>query len=225
MIVAILGGFVVLAGAAPLTAQETTPQPDPEAARPRADREGPLETRIVKLEHIDPRTAVTAVRSLYQLRQVVEIPARRTVVFRDDPKTVDGAAELLEKIDVPPPRWIAELILVTGSQEQLVRRLDIEREDIHLSFSNGVDGGVSVDLDAHDPGIAALRTKYRLGASLKTGEDKPGLALDESGEATFEDGDEFIVVEASRPEIREKLAEAVGHDGQANALVLRFRRR
>ena len=82
-----------------------------------------------------------------------------------------------------------------------------------------------MDLDAHDPGGAALRAKYRLGASLKTGENQPGLAFDESGEATFEDGDEFIVVEATRPELREKLAEAVGHDGQANAVVLRFRKR
>jgi hypothetical protein len=225
MIVAILGWFLVFACSAPLIAQETTPQPDEGATRAREHREGPLETRTVVLEHISNQTAITAVRAIYQLRQVTEVRAQHMVVFRDHPDVVDGAAKLLKEIDVPPPRWTADVLLVTGSQERLVRRLDIEREEIHLRYSNGADSGVSVDLDAYDPGVATLRTRYSLGASLKTGEGQPAVVLDESGKATFEDGDEFIVVEATRPEIREKLAEAVGHEGQANALVLRFRKR
>jgi len=225
MMVAILGWCVVFAGTVPVTAQETTPQPDPGKAPAREHREGPLETRTVELEHISNQTAITAVRALFQLRQVMEVPAQRVVVFRDHPEVVDAAAELLKEIDVAPPRWTAEVLLVTGSQERLVRQIDIEREEIHLRFSNGTDGGVSVDLDAHDPGVATLRTRYNIGANLRTGEGQPALLFDESGKATFEDGDEFIVVEANLPEIREKLAETVGHDGQANALVLRFRKR
>ena len=84
MIVAILVGLV-FAGAAPSSAQDVKPEPDPEAAPTRSHREGPLETRIVTLEHVDVRTAVTAVRALYQVRQLAEIPEQRMVVMRDDP--------------------------------------------------------------------------------------------------------------------------------------------
>jgi hypothetical protein len=216
---------VVVAGTTVSIAEEAEKQPDPETAPALVTREDTAETRIVELEHVDTKTAITALRAIYGLRRITEIPSQRMVVFREDPEIVAAAARMLEELDVAPVRWAADLVLVTGSDEQVVRRLDLEREELRIEFNNGKASGITLDLDAYDLGSPGLRARYRVLARLTLRDDQPGFTVGEQGTSTFEAGDELVVVEASRPDLRQKLAETLGHDGQANALVLRFRKR
>lgn len=221
----ILAHWTVLAGATLSIAEEAAKPPDPEAAPDRALRQGRQETRIVELEHVDTKAAITALRAIYGVRQLAEFPSQRMVVFRDHPESVAAAASLLDEIDVPPVRWAADLLRVSGSNEQVVRRLDLEREDLRIAFGNGQASGITLDLAPQDPGSASLRMEYRVAARLMIGEGQPGFSVEEDGVATLQAGDELVIVEASRPDLREKLAEILGHDGETDALVLRFRKR
>jgi type II secretory pathway component GspD/PulD (secretin) len=59
--------------------------------------------KVVRLKHLDTKSAVTVLRSIFQTRQIAELPDRDIIIFRDSADGVEQSAKLLREIDVPAP--------------------------------------------------------------------------------------------------------------------------
>jgi hypothetical protein len=218
---ALLSASVLLA---PLARADEGGDPVVEHEKGRSARDTD-ETRVVELRHLDTRAAVTLVRSIGQVRQIVDFPQMRTLVLRDQPRTVAQMVDLLRDVDVPLPDWAVEVRLVTDAGDRLLRRLGVEEESLSLVFgdpNSPIIGHVGVALHA-EPYADNLLATYEIAVALPGDASAKPLRFSESGRASIADGDRLNVVGPALPKHRDALAATLGLDDEPREVYLRFR--
>jgi hypothetical protein len=199
-----------------------------ETAKPEtADRrttDPSAETGTFELKHMDPRVAVTLLRSILQTRQVIEISETRTVVVRDSPQIVSEAAALIAELDVPAPQWRIDLCTQTPAGERVLREVPIEDEQLTLSYGAADDGRINLSLRPGQPGGTEISVTYEFRSRIRYDPAVPPFAFSESGKATLGDGEQLELLKASQPGVDRALSVLLGQPDPASRLFLRFKR-